>query len=75
MNGPSVVSAMQLPTPGTPDWKIMAIGDANVDGHTDLIFQNVVNGGIVIWAMNRTNVYSGPYIGAVDPAWKISSPR
>jgi hypothetical protein len=75
MNGPSVVSAMQLPTPGTPDWKIMAIGDANVDGHTDLIFQNAVNGGIVIWAMNRTNVYSGPYIGAVDPAWKISSPR
>jgi hypothetical protein len=75
MQGATVSSAIVLATPGVGAWKIMAVGDANVDGHADLIFENSITGGVVIWAMNRTTPFSGPYVGTVDPTWKISAPR
>ena len=70
-----VLSTQPLTTPAIGDWKIMAIGDTNMDGHADLIFENVVTGGIAIWAMNRTTLSGGAYVGTVDPAWRISAPR
>ena len=75
MSGNVSAASYLLPTPGTGAWKIRAIGDANVDGWPDLVFENVNTGGVVIWAMQNTTVFSAPFVGTVDPAWVISAPR
>lgn len=58
-----------------PPWKIVAVGDANLDGAPDIFWENNTTGQVVVWAMSGANLLNAPSIGTVDPAWKIAAPR
>jgi hypothetical protein len=75
MNGTTATAVTTTPGAVGPGWRIMAVGDANLDGAPDLVWENESTGQVVIWAMIGANMFSAPLVGTVDPAWKISSPR
>lgn len=60
-----------------PGWKIAAIGDANLDGKTDIVWQDDASGGLALWRMNGANLISGDFLSipAVDVNWKIMAPK
>jgi hypothetical protein len=74
MTGGFADRAITMPSP-PGEWKVRAIGDANQDGSPDLTFENENTGAVVIWAMHGITPFSGPYMGTVDPNWKIVAPR
>jgi len=57
-----------------PNWKIVAAGDLDGDGHADLIWQDKVNGWLGVWLMNGSQVLSGRNLSTpkmTDPGWTI----
>ncbi len=54
------------------DWKVMAVGDFNGDGQTDIALQNDVVGQKAVWLMNGPVLTSGAVIAYGHPAeWQI----
>jgi hypothetical protein len=62
-------------SPGSagPGWQIAGMADLDRDGHSDLVWQNFVDGSIYIWYMNGLDAVRGenPTPGATVPAWQI----
>jgi hypothetical protein len=58
-----------------PPWKVVAVGDANLDGAPDIFWENGTTGQVIVWALAGAQLFGAPTIGTVDPAWKISAPR
>jgi len=59
----------------SPNWKVAAIADFNKDGHPDLVWQNIVDGGLVGWYMNGLNLSAAAYMnpsGVADVNWKVA---
>jgi hypothetical protein len=80
MNGTTMVSATLVSPAGVTDtnWKIRSVADVNLDGHPDLVWQNVSTGYIGIWLMRGLTMTSGvnPSTAVVpDTAWRIVGPR
>lgn len=78
LNGITAVSAVDLtPSSVAPNWRVVALGDANLDGHPDIFWENDVTGALVLWTMNGTTQIGGGYLSVpfVDPTWKIMGPK
>lgn len=58
-------------TPAT-DWKVVGVGDFNLDGKSDLVFQNQTTGQVNVWFMNGY-AYQGGATLAITPlaGWKV----
>jgi neprosin-like protein/VCBS repeat protein/FG-GAP repeat protein len=57
-----------------PGWRVMAAGDLNSDGKTDIMWQDTSNGQVYIWFMDgQGNQQGGRYIqnGSTFPGWNI----
>jgi hypothetical protein len=76
MNG-TVPAQAVTPSPSAvgPGWRIMAVGDGNLDGAPDIFWEHESTGQVVVWAMIGAQMVSAPLVGTVDPNWQISAPR
>ena len=74
LKGLDLVSATQLDpaNPGDLAWKIVATGDFNSDGKTDLVFQNT-DRSLAVWLMNGTKLDSAALFFPSDPGvgWHV----
>ena len=76
MNG-LVLAGGTLTTPeGLPDprWVLVATGDFNRDGQTDLLWRHLVSGQIAVWFMDGTVLRGGTFTtppALTDPQWRI----
>ena len=54
-------------------WEPVSVADFNGDGHSDILFQNVDTGQLVIWYMNGEQVISSSGIFQTLPAnWRVA---
>jgi hypothetical protein len=54
------------------DWKVVAVGDFNGDGKSDLVFQNKTTNQVAIWFMNGFSYQGGVLMPFTPPAgWKV----
>ncbi len=59
MNGATLRDAPLVSTRVlNPSWQIAALADFDLDGKSDILFRNVLTGGLSIWKMNGTTVTS-----------------
>lgn len=79
LSGPNLLNSAYISdVEGTPtepdlDWKIVAAGDTNLDGHVDLVWRHRVNGAIRLWHMRGTRQWDSVDIGRVtDADWAIA---
>ena len=75
MNGKNMVSSQLLNPSQVVDgnWKVVGVGDFNLDGKPDLVWQHT-NGLLSVWLMNGTNLVSAVYLNpaqVADPGWRI----
>ena len=75
MRGP-VRTQIGTMTPGAltdTRWKIRSLGDIDLDGLPDLLWQNDVDGSIATWTMRMLAARGGFILapGWADPAWKM----
>ncbi len=74
----TVWRATRMPTPDQAvdaNWKVVAAGDFDGDGHSDVLFYNVVSGRVVQWLLDatltrRTGRFTNP-AGAGDANWNV----
>jgi len=69
---------LPIPSMPTADWKIRAVADIDLDGYSDLVWQNPVTGEIAAWMMRgatrtREAVFSPGRL--FDLNWKIVAAR
>jgi hypothetical protein len=62
MNGSSFSSSVDLG--GSLDWSVVATGDFNGDGKTDLVWNQASTGANVMWLMNGSTAISAAYLGS-----------
>jgi outer membrane protein assembly factor BamB len=56
------------------EWRIVGTGDFNADGRTDILWQHIRSGQVVVWFMDGTTLVSGSFTSpatASDTAWRI----
>ena len=69
MNGTSIVGGGDLLT--DPAWKVIATGDLNGDGKTDILWYNAGTGTTSAWLMNGTSIVGGGDL-LTDPNWIVT---
>ena len=52
-------------------WKVVAVGDVNGDGKSDIIWR-ADNGDLAVWTCDSTGFCSGVWSASAPPAWKIA---
>jgi hypothetical protein len=62
-----VIGGASLGNPG-PSWHVIATGDFNGDGYSDILWQND-SGEVAIWEMNGTSVIGGGSLGNPGSTW------
>ena len=73
-NGFSIIGAGFLgATTQDATWKVVAMGDINGDGNSDVIWQNTSSGGVYAWTMNGFNITGAGFLGATTQlsSWKV----
>ncbi len=66
--------AAVLPVVSDANWQIRAVGDANQDGQSDILWRNLQTGQNVLWTMQGTTLVSATLLQPVaDPAWQIEA--
>jgi peptidyl-Asp metalloendopeptidase len=74
MNGITQTSgAFLTPSSVAPVWQVRGIGDMNLDGKNDILWQNQSTGAPYLWVMNGTAEAYGTYLtpSSVSPVWQI----
>jgi hypothetical protein len=59
-------------------WKIVGVGDFNLDTKPDLLWRHATSGQIVVWFMDDANLVSGTFTNPsalADTRWQIVGPR
>lgn len=79
LNGAAVIDTKMLsvPTVSSLSWKIHGVGDVNLDGLADLLWQNETTGEVAVWYLNGYVVLGGqllsiPNVG--DLSWNMVGP-
>jgi 6-phosphogluconolactonase (cycloisomerase 2 family) len=60
------------------DWRIVAVGDYNLDRRNDIVWRHSVSGQNAIWYMNGVDLIGGTFTTPAvlaDPGWKMVGPR
>ena len=71
MNGTTITSSTQIGNNTYTSWHIVASGDFNGDGDSDVLWQNA-SGQVDMWLMNGTTITSSTQISSnSDPTWKV----
>ena len=53
-----------------PSWRVVAAGDFDGNGTSDLVFQNSLDGQVCEWQLNGTTITGFGFVGAnTDPSW------
>lgn len=76
MNGAQVIgsSLLSIPQMADSNWKIMAAGDVDGDGKSDIVWQNKSQGWLAVWLLNGAQVTSSRLLSVnkmTDPNWTI----
>ncbi len=66
MYGTTLLSSNFITSNGDPFWKIVATGDINHDGKSDIILRNQSTGQNATWFMNGLNFISGDLLRTVN---------
>ena len=69
-NKVTVKSTLSLATVD-PNWKVVAAGEFNNDGHTDIVWQNIQSGICVIWFMYKATPYDDAFVTALPTEWQV----
>lgn len=80
MYGQTMLRGESLSPASVPDanWRVRGVGDLNVDGTPDLLWQNLSTFDVAVWFMNGLQLIDGrPVIGPRLPsaAWHLVTPR
>lgn len=80
MYGQTMLRGESLSPASVPDtnWRVRGVGDLNVDGTPDLLWQNLSTFDVAVWFMNGLQLMDGrPVIGPRLPsaAWHLVTPR
>jgi hypothetical protein len=77
MNGSNLVSWQWIAESATDlNWKIVGVGDFNVDGKPDILWRNAAGGENLVWFMNGVSMQGSAAITAESDAnWKIVGVR
>ena len=70
----SYAMGMFSPSKVEPTWQIASVRDMNLDGHPDILWNNVNTGQVLAWFMNGTTVAAQGWINATplpDPNWRL----
>ena len=75
MNGTKLDSAafVQPQSPGDPNWRVVGVGDFNLDGNADLIFQHE-DGSLALWYLDGIERASGVRFSpnsVQDTNWRV----
>ena len=75
MNGAKLDSAafVQPQSPGDPNWRVVGVGDFNLDGNADLIFQHE-DGSLALWYLDGIERASGVRFSpnnVQDTNWRV----
>ncbi len=78
MNGTSATATPIVAT-APPDWHVIATGDFNGDGHSDILWQyedaanpsDPQNGTTAIWLMNGTTPTATTVVATAPPDWRV----
>jgi hypothetical protein len=54
------------------DWKIVAAGDMDNDGHVDLVWRHMVSGELRIWHMNGNVQWDSVTVTTLDLNWQLA---
>ena len=78
MDGTRLMNGTLLTPNRIPDvnWRVVAAGDFNADGKTDLVWRNQATGKLSIWLMDGTRLMDGVWMTpdqVVDTNWQIKS--
>jgi hypothetical protein len=76
MNGTVETAGVPLWPPSVPDtsWKVVGSADLDLDGQTDLVWQNIADGRVATWLMNGLTCREGLLLSpgqVADTAWRI----
>ena len=68
MNNFQITAAQVLGVIGT-EWKLLASGDFNGDGRSDMLYRRTSDGMLALYLMNGFNIIAAQLMGAVGPDW------
>jgi len=76
MHGTQMTSGVWMSPAGPSDtnWKVAGVADFNGDGHPDLLMQNAISGGLVVWYLNGPTLIGASWFnpaGPSDPGYKV----
>jgi hypothetical protein len=80
MQGPDLLSATFLDPPALADvaWRVVAVGDYNLDERPDIVWRHGISGQNVVWFMNGATLLGGTLTSPpalADTDWKLVGPR
>jgi hypothetical protein len=57
-------------------WRIVAVADYDNNRSPDLVFRDILNGDLIIWLMDKTQLRQTQFVAHLNPVsgWRISGP-
>ena len=71
MNGSTITAATPISAVADASWQMVASGDFDGDGRTDLFWRHATSGATYLWLMDGATILSATPVSVVDPAWRV----